>query len=53
MCQLSGNMIVFHADEVLLELFQFTRGTLFWDTLYYQVPSFKTLADIFMRFDGI
>ena len=26
--QLSGNMTVFHGDEVLLELFQFTHGAL-------------------------
>ena len=29
MSHLSENMIVFHADEVLLELFQFTHGTHF------------------------
>ena len=38
MSQLSGNIIVLHIDQVLLdlfELFQFTHGTLFGDTLYY------------------
>ena len=29
MSQLSGNMIVFHVDQALLELFQFTHGKLF------------------------
>ena len=30
MSQFSGNIIVFHVDYVLLELFQSKHGTLFW-----------------------